>query len=156
MTWLMWSIAPLIGTAAALASGVTWATLPVFMAGFMPLLVFFASFVNPNSYWALERFDYGCGGFAALALVVWYLTKLPDLAIILAIASDFSAGVPTLIKCWQHPETETASGFTASGFNNLMSFLVVRQWNFANIAFPLYLVLMSAALAFPIVRKKGS
>ena len=148
MTWLMWSIAPMIGTAAALASGVTWATLPVFMAGLMPLLVFLASFVNPNSYWKLERFDWICGSLAVLALLLWYLSRDAGIAIMFAIASDFSAGVPTLVKCWKYPETETASGFTASGFNNLMSFLVISQWNFANIAFPLYLVLFNIALAF--------
>jgi hypothetical protein len=156
MTWLMWSIAPLIGTAAALASGVTWATLPVFMAGFMPLLVFIASFVNKNSYWKLERFDYVCGVFSVLALVLWYLTRNPAVAIIFAIASDLTAGVPTLIKCWKYPETETASGFTASLFNNLMSFFVITNWNFASIAFPLYLVLINTALAIPVVRKKRS
>lgn len=154
MTWLMWSIAPMIGTAAALASNVTWATLPVFMAGLMPFLVFIASFVNPHSYWKLERFDYVCGLLSALALVFWYLTRDPAIAILFAIASDFTAAIPTLIKCWEHPETETASGFTASAFNNLMSFFVITQWNFANVAFPLYLVLMNTALAFPVVRKK--
>jgi hypothetical protein len=154
MTWLMWSIAPLIGTAAALASGVTWATLPVFLAGLMPLLVFIASFINRGSDWALDRYDYLCGGLAALALVLWYLTSDPSVAIIFAIASDFAAGVPTLIKCWRRPETETASGFIASGFNNLMSFLVIVRWNFASVAFPFYLVLMNAALAFPVVKKR--
>ena len=156
MTWLMWSIAPLIGTAAALASGVTWATLPVFMAGLMPLTVFIASFVNPHSYWKLEPFDYLCGILSALALILWYLTSNPAIAIVFAIAADFVAGVPTLVKCWKYPETETASGYTASWFNNLMSFFVITNWNFANIGFPLYLVLMNTALAFPIIRKKGS
>ena len=154
MTWLMWSIAPMIGTAAALASGVTWATLPVFMAGLMPLCVFLASFVNPNSYWKLGAFDYSCGALSALALILWYLTNNPAVAIVFAIASDFTAGVPTLIKCWRAPETETASGFTASSFNNLMSFFVISNWNFANIAFPLYLVVFNVILAFPVVRKK--
>jgi hypothetical protein len=156
MTWLMWSIAPMIGTAAALSSGVTWATLPVFMAGLMPFLVFLASFVSPNSYWKLEQFDYVCGGLAVLALVLWYVTSNPNIAIVFAIASDLSAAVPTIIKCWKYPETETASGFTASAFNNLMSFFVITQWNFANIAFPLYLILVNTVLAFPVVRKKGS
>jgi len=36
-TWLMWSIAPLIATVAALSQGVGWAVLPVLMAGFGPL-----------------------------------------------------------------------------------------------------------------------
>ncbi len=49
ITWLMWSVAPLIGTAAALSDGVRWAVLPVFMSGFGPLLIFIASFVNSKS-----------------------------------------------------------------------------------------------------------
>ena len=44
VTWLMWAIAPLIATVAALSNGVGWAVLPVFMAGFSPLLIFSASF----------------------------------------------------------------------------------------------------------------
>jgi hypothetical protein len=156
ITWLMWSIAPMIGTAAALSSGVAWATLPVFMAGLMPLLVFIASFVNRNSYWKLERFDFICGTLSVLALILWYLTNNPAVAIVFAIASDFTAGIPTLIKCWRYPETETASGYTGSLFNNLMSFFVIMNWNFANVAFPFYLVLMNAALALPVVRKKRS
>jgi hypothetical protein len=38
VSWLLWSIAPLIGTAAAISDGVTWEVLPVFMSGFGPLL----------------------------------------------------------------------------------------------------------------------
>ncbi|MEK7601708.1 MAG: hypothetical protein AAB480_04215 [Patescibacteria group bacterium] len=156
MTWLMWSIAPLIGAAAGFASGVTWAALPVLMAGIMPLTVFIASFVNPNSYWELGVFDYFCGSLSMLALILWYLTQNPAVAIVFAIASDLAAAIPTVIKCWSQPETETASGYTASGFNNLMSFFVITNWNFASIAFPLHLVFINTVLAFPVVRKKRS
>jgi len=37
MTWLMWSVAPLIGGMAAFADGVGWAALPVLASGFYPL-----------------------------------------------------------------------------------------------------------------------
>lgn len=153
VTWLMWTIAPMIGTAAALSSGVTWATLPVFMAGFCPLLVFLASFVNKHSYWQLGRFDYACGLLSLLALILWRLTSNPNVAILFAIMSDAAAGVPTLVKSWKFPETETASGFSVSGLNNLMSFFVIQEWTFANYAFPGYLVIMSAMLTAFVVRK---
>ncbi len=156
MTWLMWSIAPMIGTGAALSSGVTWAALPVFMAGLCPFLVFIASFVNPSSYWKLSSFDYLCGLLSGLALVLWYLTSNPLVAIAFAIGSDFAAAIPTIIKCWKFPETETASGYTVAGFSNLMSFFVIREWNFANVAFPLYLVVVNVVLAYPVMRKKRS
>ena len=46
VTWLMWSIAPLIATAAGLFSGVGLAVIPVFMSGFGPLIIFILSFTN--------------------------------------------------------------------------------------------------------------
>ena len=105
ITWLMWSVAPLIATLAGLADGVRWAALPVFMSGFGPFLVFLASFVNKNSYWRLGLFDYICGVFSALALVLWWITREPVVAIVFAIASDAAAALPTVIKAWKYPET---------------------------------------------------
>src|SRR3989338_1323015 len=71
VTWLFWSLAPLIASFAAFSDGVRLAAVPVFMSGFMPLLVFVSSFVNPKAYWKLGLFDYFCGFFALLALVLW-------------------------------------------------------------------------------------
>jgi len=153
VTWLMWSIAPMIGTAAALVSGVTWATLPVFMAGFCPFLVFLASFVNPNAYWQLGRFDYVCGVLSALALVLWYITGNPVTAIVFAILADGLAAVPTLVKAWKYPETETATGFITSGINSSTSFFVIPRWEFAFYAFPLYLVIANIVLTFAVLRR---
>ncbi|MBI2452851.1 MAG: hypothetical protein HYV55_01300, partial [Parcubacteria group bacterium] len=61
VTWFLWMLAPYIGTAAAIADGVSWAILPVFMAGFIPMCTLLASFVNKKAYWKLGTFDYACG-----------------------------------------------------------------------------------------------
>src|SRR5215471_17568624 len=66
VTYLMWGIAPLIATAAAVFKGVTWAAVPVFMSGFCPLIVFASSFVNRRAYWKLGAADYACGVFSLL------------------------------------------------------------------------------------------
>src|SRR3989338_1850794 len=71
VTWLMWSVASLIAAFAGFSAGAGWAVIPVFMAGFGPLMVFISSFVNKNSYWKLGTFDYLCGFFSLLALVLW-------------------------------------------------------------------------------------
>mgnify|MGYP001576719208 FL=1 len=154
VSWLLWSIAPLIGTAAAISDGVTWEVLPVFMSGFGPLLVFIASFVNKNSYWKLEKFDYWCGASSLLALVLWWVTKIPEVAILFAILSDGLAAVPTLVKSWKYPETENAGPFTAGLFNSLTSFAAVKMWNFSSIAFPIYLVFINISIALAIYRRK--
>jgi hypothetical protein len=154
MTWLLWSIAPLIATIAALADGVRWSVLPVFMSGFVPLLVFISSFVNKNSYWKLEKFDYLCGFFSVLALILWGITKEPAIAIIFAIASDGSAALPTLVKAWEYPDTETGTPYVTGVFNALTSFAAIKIWNFSSLAFPVYLVVTCTLLASAVYRKK--
>ena len=154
VTWLMWSIAPLIGSAAAFSQGIGWATLPVFMAGFGPLVVLLASFVNKNSYWELTKFDYLCGLFSILALVLWAVTRDANVAILFAIMSDASAAIPTLIKGWREPETESVEAYSTGLISAITSFGAMRSFMFAELAFPLYLVVMNILLIFVVIRKK--
>lgn len=156
VTWLLWSIAPLIGTAAALADGVRWAVLPVFIAGFAPFLVFLASFANSKAYWKLSPFDYWCGFFSLFALILWWLSKEPAIAILLAIISDGLAALPTIIKSWHHPHTESSIVFSTGLINSFTSFTVITAWTFSEYAFPAYLVGMNALLLFAIYRKKAT
>jgi len=146
VTWLMWAIAPLIATVAGLSDGVRWAALPVFMSGFVPLLIFIASFANPKSFWKLEKFDYICGACSILALVLLGITKEPLIAIIFSIASDGFAAVPTIIKSWKHPDSESVEAYTAGLFNSLTSFFALRTFGVSELAFPIYLVLLNLSL----------
>src|SRR4030067_2242535 len=116
VTWFMWSIAPFIASSAAVSNGVGLAVIPVFMSGFSPFLVFTASFFSKKAYWKTSSFDYLCGALSGLAIVLWYLTNVPNLAIIFAIISDALAAVPTLTKAWRNPETESSWPFIVGIF----------------------------------------
>lgn len=154
VTWLLWSIAPLIGTAAAFSDGVRLATLPVFVTGVAPLVVFLASFVNKNSYWKLERTDYVCGAVSLLALILWKVTSDPIIAISFSIVSDALAALPTLIKSWKFPETESGIAYTTAAFGTATSFFVLETGSFSEYAFPLYLVTVNICIAFAVYRKR--
>jgi hypothetical protein len=154
VTWLMWSVAPLIATVAAISDGVGLSVLPVFMSGFGPLIIFIASFATKYAYWKLERFDYGCGLLSLLALVLWIITKEPNIAIIFAIASDLFAAFPTLTKAWHHPETESVGPYAAGLFSSLTAFAAIARWNFSDLAFPVYLVLINIGLIFSMYGRK--
>lgn len=126
VTWFLWSVAPMIAFSAAVSEGVGWSVLPVFMSGFVPFLIFVSSFANKKSYWKLGKLDYVCGALSLLALILWQVTQNPAVAIVFAIASDGLASVPTLIKAWKYPETETASPFIAGLFNISTSFFAIQ------------------------------
>lgn len=154
VTWLLWTIAPLIATVAALTEGVKWSVLPVFMAGFCPLLVFIASFVNKNAYWKLGILDYWCGFWAILALILWGITKNPTVAVIFSIVSDGCAALPALIKAWQHPETETIAVYATALVSALTSFAAVKTWKLIEIAFPLYLMAANSLIIILILCRR--
>jgi hypothetical protein len=154
VTWLMWAVAPLIGTAAEVSNGVGWAVLPVFMAGFSPLLILLASFFVKKGYWKLSKIDYLCGVLSGVALVIWYITMNADLGIVLAIASDALAAIPTFTKAWSKPETESIWPYLIGTFTPLTSFAAATIWGFSELAFPAYLVAINALLVLSVYNKK--
>lgn len=154
VSWLMWAIAPLIATAAAVSNGVNWAVLPVFMSGFCPLLIFIASFLTRKGYWKLSKIDYICGALSGLALLLWYLTKEPNSAITMAIVSDALAGLPTIMKAYSNPETESVWPYITGVFAPMTSFVAATRWSFSEIAFPAYLVMINLLMVLTMYRKK--
>lgn len=155
VTWLMWSIAPFVATAASISTGADLAVIPVFMAGFGPLLIFVASFFSKKAYWKLGIFDYVCGAFSALALVLWYLTSNPNLAITFSIVADAVAGAPTIIKARREPETESIWPYFVGMLVPITSFLVTSTWSFSVLAFPSYLIAVNVLLVSLIIKSRG-
>ena len=110
VSWFLWAAAPMIGAAAAASAGADLSSYArTLLAGIMPGLVFLASFYNPQSYWKTTWFDIVCGITAVLALVAWVLAESPRAAIVLSATADGFASIPTIVKAWRHPETETGT-----------------------------------------------
>jgi len=154
VSWLMWAIAPWIAAGAAVSNGVGWSVLPVFMAGISPLLIFTASFLTKRAYWKLSAFDYICGVLSGLALLLWYLTKEPNIAIVFSIFSDGLATIPTLTKAWKYPETESIWPFITGVFGASSSLVAATTWSFSEYAFPAYLLIANALVLAAIYGKK--
>lgn len=155
VSWFFWALAPLIGTAAAIYAGADiWATVRIFISGFLPLTVFVVSFFNPQSYWKLNKFDLMCGVFSVLALIVWGFANSPILAILLVAIGDGFACLPTIFKAWKYPETETGITFVASLVATIIILPSIPVWNIENSAFQIYLLLANTAIIFSIYRKR--
>lgn len=155
VSWSLWAAAPIIATVAALSAHADgWATVRIFISGFTPLLVFAASFLNPNAYWKLGKFDFICGAVAVIGLILWGLADSPRLAILFLAIADGFACIPTLIKAWKHPETETGFAYITSFVAVLIVLPSIPVWNIENSAFQIYLLIANTALLFTVYRKK--
>jgi hypothetical protein len=68
--------------------------------------------------------------------------------------TDGLAAVPTIVKSWKFPETETAAVYLPGIINNILGLLIISNWIFAIYSFSIYFILVNAVIIFCIYRKK--
>lgn len=157
VSWFLWALLPLIGIAAAFRAGAdVWALIRVFLAGFVPLIVFLASFCNQKSYWHLTPFDWFCGACAVASLAVWLILDSPKIAILFAVIGDSFAALPTVVKAWKYPETETGVTYLINFIGVLLVIPSIPVWNIQNSAFQIYLLITNFILIIAIYKKTFS
>ena len=154
VSWSLWALAPLISLGAAFdADADAWASIRVLVGGVVPAVIFLASFINKNSYWRLGRFDWFCGALSLTALVFWQLADSPLVAVLLATTANTLATVPTFLKAWNYPETESRLIFITSFISAILIIPAIPVWTIANSAFQIGLMLTTGALLVAIYRK---
>lgn len=87
--------------------------------------------------------------FHFFSLVAWFLSKDANIAIVLSLTSDMLAALPTLIKGWKFPETENGWLYLGSVVSASASFTEINHWTFAEVAFPIYLILIGVVFFVP-------
>lgn len=155
VSFLLWSLAPLIAFVAELQQGVGLQSLMTFVIGFFPLTIFIASFFNKNAEWKLTRFDLTCGVLSLIGLVLWYITSSGNVAIIFSILADALAALPTLVKSFNFPETESSWTYFATTLSAVITLLTVKIWDLANAGFPLYIAIVTLVISVLIQFKPG-
>jgi hypothetical protein len=155
VTFSLWSIFPLIATFAAWSLEADfWPTLRTFLAGLLPLMILIAAAATPHRFWKVSHFDLLCGALSVAIMILWVVTANPRLALLLSAAADFLAALPTMIKAWKFPETETGLNYMAGALSILLVFPSIPVWNIENSAFQLALLATNVIILFGIYRKR--
>ena len=154
VSWFLWAFAPLVSLSAAFSVNADiWASVRVLVGGVVPGVIFLGSFFNRKSYWQLTWFDWICGGLSLTALLFWQLASSPLIAVLLATAANTFASIPTFIKAWNFPETETRLIFINSFLSAVLIIPAIPVWNIANSAFQIGLMLTTGAFLVAVYRK---
>ncbi len=146
VSFFMWTLAPMLAFAAELQKGIGITAIMTFAAGFVPLMILLASFVDKKSYWKLTKFDLVCGVLSLLGLTLWAITKEGNVAIFFAIVADFLAAIPTIRKSYNYPETENWVGYFSGAISGAITLLTIDNWTLANFGFPLYILIVCLIL----------
>ncbi|PWB72502.1 hypothetical protein C3F09_06565 [candidate division GN15 bacterium] len=156
ITWLLWGIFPMVIFVAQRAQGVESLSWASFLIGFTPLLIVAASFFNRKAYWKSESRDYYLMAAAVIGIILWAITDSPNLALLFSLLADMLAGIPTLIKAYRYPQSESWIAYAISAFGYGMSLLSVQIFNFENTAFVAYVFVLNGALAVLAARRRGA
>jgi len=143
VTWLLWGIAPLLAFAVEVDDHVGIVALMTFMYGFGPLVVVAASFAGRGAVWKLGRLDYLCGVLSIAGTIGWLVTRQGLIALAASVVADALAGLPTMIKSWRHPETESASAYVTGFISAVITLLTVKHLSVTVVTFPLYIAVVT-------------
>lgn len=156
VTWGVLTIAPMIAFASMLSQGVSVAqSIVTFSVGFSPFMIFVSSFLAKHPAWQLKKFDIVCGLLSLLGLLLWWVTGEGNVAIVFSILADGLAFLPTLIKSYFHPETESPWTFMASELATVIGLMTVTRWNFEHVGFQLYIFIANVVAILFIYFKLG-
>ncbi len=140
VTWFILSFAPVLAFAAMLTQGVSFReSVFTLVTGVSPLIIFISTFFAKQPKWKITRFDLACGALSVLGFLLWIVLREANVAIIFAIAADGMAFLPTLVKAYKHPETESPWPFITGLVAALIAIAIVTTYDFKHLAFPVYI-----------------
>ena len=147
VSWSLWGLTALIAFAAQICKGGGLEALVTLAIAVGPLAVTAAAVLKKGAQnLILTRLDVCCLSLAIVGIILWISTKDPLLALLMSIVADIFANIPTLVKSYLSPHTESAAAYSLSVISMIVTLLTVRQWNVMSWAFPLYILAINLTL----------
>jgi hypothetical protein len=139
ITWILWTLIEAIVVGAQFYAGASWSImLPIAGLATSGDVVFIG--LQGYHYHQRTMFDVICLCLGLVAIVTWLLTNNPLTAIIFSIMADFIAAVPTILKSYQDPHSESMEAFLLVFMAAILSLISTSRFDLANTLWPLYFI----------------
>jgi hypothetical protein len=145
ISYALWVLLLLISIFAQISSGTSWSVIFIIgdLIGSSVVVVLCLSGYGYKKY---GKTEWICTGLALLAIVSWQVTSQPVLAIIFAVLADLMAAIPTVIKSYQDPWSESSTIWFLIAFAAILSLISTTIFNPSNLLFPIYLLLINSII----------
>ncbi len=149
-SWLVWFVQDVLLAASAIMAGVgPAAVMPVVWGlGAGAMLILSVTKGTPGAFTGLEK---ACLVLSGLGLLLWATTGSPRLALVAGVSAACIGGLPTVVKAWVKPWTETMSGWSLLTLGTVFSSLAIREWTFDSGLLPIVIGLFQLSVATPLV-----
>jgi len=101
----------------------------------------------------LKKLDLFCLGGAALGLLVWWLSGIAFSALLVAIAVDMFAYLPTIDKSRTHPGSEDRIAWILFWIGAFLNIAAIGQWTLEIALYPLYILVLNSIVLWLLIRK---
>lgn len=143
-TWFIWGILLTIAFFAQISEGGTWSLITTAIDWLGVILIFALSI--KYGVGGTKRIDIFALIGAGVGLLIWYLTSNALYALLITIFVDFMGALPTLIKAYKEPETETWYAYLICGVGGILGALSVGSFDFSLYIFPLWIGIINSTI----------
>jgi hypothetical protein len=141
LSWAGWGGITGVGFVAMLSEGFTGGAILVGANFFACFGIAIYAKIKGVGVWNTSKYDYAFFMLGLVGVVLWQVFNSPDIAIGFAILADFCFGIPTIIKIYKHPKSETVLPWLMTSIAGLAGLVAISYVSFTEIAYPVYLAI---------------
>jgi hypothetical protein len=147
-SWLVWFVQDVLMASSAIMAGVgPAAVMPVIWGlGAAVMLILSLTKGTRGAFTGLEK---ACLVLSGLGILLWATTGAPRLALVASVSAACIGGVPTVVKAWVKPWTETMSGWLLMILGTVFGSLAIQRWTFESGFLPIAMGLFQLSVALP-------
>lgn len=135
VSWGIWCLVQAIFAAAQFSAGASLSiVLPAFEVATVGLIVVLG--LAGYGYKKYRPLDFVCLALALGAIALWQMTKDPAVALWMSVAADVLAAVPTFIKAYRDPKSETLSAYFLVALSAVAAAFATDIIDVANLLWP--------------------
>lgn len=148
-TWIVWFFQDGLMAASALAAGIgPSAVMPVvWFLGAAAMLPLSLKYGSKEPFTALEKTCLALSGFG---IVLWGVTGSPLLALVASVSTVTIGGIPTVLKAWRDPASESLVGWLLMLSATASVSLAVQTWTFDSGFVPVTVGLFQLTIVLPL------
>ncbi len=155
LSWLGWTFITILGASAMFVEGSRWVVAILVANALNSLIIAGYSVVKKVGVWSTGVYDYIFFGLGLLGLILWRVLNLPIIALACSILADLFFGLPTIVKTYKNPLSETPFVWITASISGLFSLFAIQVFAFHEVAYPLYLFIYDSVVLLLVLKVIG-
>lgn len=152
-TWLIWSIVSGVTFFGQYLKGAGIAAIPTLTAEIFTIIIFLFSL--KYGFKKINKKDHYFLAAALLALLSWFITSDPTIAVIIVVIIDVIAFLPTIRKSLNlHSKNETAMLYVMNVLRHLITLYLLASFNIATALHSIAMIICNSLMIIFIVNNK--